>query len=54
MKGTGEGMVKKPVIQNCSCFVLFCFQDFLMWTVFKVFIEFVTILFLFYVLVFRP
>ena len=50
MKGTGEGMVKKPVIQNCSCFVLFCFQDFLMWTVFKVFIEFVTILFLFYVL----
>ena len=27
---------------------------FLMWTIFKVFIEFVTILFLFYVLVFWP
>ena len=32
----------------------FFFKDFLMWTIFKVFIEFVTILLLFYVLVFWP
>ena len=35
-------------------FKLSFFFFFLMWTVFKVFIEFVTILLLFYVLVFRP
>ena len=34
------------------CFCLFVFKIFLMWTIFKVFIEFVTILLLFYVLVF--
>ena len=34
------------------CFVLFFF--FLMWAIFKVFIEFVTVLLLFYVFVFWP
>ena len=33
-------------------FLLVCFFFFLMWPIFKVFIEFVTILLLFYVLVF--
>ena len=42
MKGTGEGMVKKPVIQKCTFF----FQDFLMLTILKMFIEFITILLL--------
>ena len=34
--------------------MVFFFKDFLMWTIFQVFIEFVTILLLFYVLVFWP
>ena len=39
---------------NIHVQVLFCFffKDFLMWTIFKVFIEFVTILLLFYVFCF--
>ena len=39
-------------ILTCIHTYLFFFKIFLMWTIFKVFIEFVTILFLFYVLVF--
>ena len=38
------------VIEDINLFLRF----FLMWTIFKVFIEFVTILLLFYVLVFWP
>ena len=42
-----------PTTGNCLLlrFLFFCFL-FLMWTIFKVFIEFVTILLLFYVLLF--
>ena len=39
-------------LRFCCCFLLKIF--FLIWTTFKVFIEFVTILLLFYVLVFWP
>ena len=37
-----------------SCFFIFIFDSLSMWTIFKIFIEFVTVLLLFYVLVFRP
>ena len=43
------------MLNKCLYFVnLFFFKIFLMWTIFKVFIEFVTILLLFHVLVFWP
>ena len=48
-------MIRKPV--NTIPTGLFChfvFLCFFMWTTFKVFIEFVTILLLFYILVFWP
>ena len=46
-------MINKRVFNACALFISFVFfKIFLMWTIFKVFIEFVTILLLFYVLFF--
>ena len=51
------GIYLPPNASRCitSIYAAFFFSDFLpMWIVFKVFIEFITILFLFYALVFWP
>ena len=50
----GELELSYTVGGNIKCYNCFLFKIFLMWTIFKVFIEFVTILLLFYVLVFWP
>ena len=51
---TGPGLVVQWGYPHSFFFFFNFFFFFLMWTTFKVFIEFVTILFLFYVLVFWP
>ena len=55
----GEALIKLlKVISNnsstCANFLSELLKKILIWTIFKVFIEFVTILLLFYVLVFWP